>query len=471
MNNSFANVVLAATLLQIDEGVHVVDAAGKTVIYNKAMEKIEGMSAKDVIGKHILKAYSGWQDDNSTLLTVLKTGEPIHRSSQKYLNLAGKPIVTVNTTVPLYDGDRLMGALEVSSNVTDVSNLSEEVIKLRQQLIKPRRKAKQVKRYSFDMLIGEDPKYLQAVNQALQAAQSSSNILIYGETGTGKELFAQSIHYESDRAKKPFIAINCAALPETLLEATLFGTTRGSFTGAVDRPGLFEQADGGTLFLDELNSMSLNLQSKLLRVLQENYIRRIGGLKDIAVDVRIIAATNERPLKLLARGELRNDLYYRINVMMLEIPSLRERPRDIDLLISHFLYELNNKLGKDVWYIDEEITPHLYRYDWKGNVRELLNFLESALNMVQDEHIIKREHLPQHWQEIISSQEYATKKTSQIESSAEAQIDLNLELALIEKQLIVERILRHNGNITKIAASLGISRQNLQYKLKKYNLK
>ncbi len=217
--------------------------------------------------------------------------------------------------------------------------------------------------------------------------------------------------------------------------------------------------------------MSLNLQSKLLRVLQENYIRRIGGLKDIAVDVRIIAATNERPLKLLARGELRNDLYYRINVMMLEIPSLRERPRDIDLLISHFLYELNNKLGKDVWYIDEEITPHLYRYDWKGNVRELLNFLESALNMVQDEHIIKREHLPQHWQEIISSQEYATKKASQIESSAEERIDLNLELALIEKQLIVERLLLYNGNITKIAASLAISRQNLQYKLKKYNLK
>ncbi len=461
---------MAATLDQIDEGVHVVGADGRTIIYNRAMEKIEGMSAKDVVGKHILKAYSGWQDDNSTLLTVLKTGQPIHRSSQKYLNLAGRPIVTVNTTVPLYDAGQLIGALEVASNMTDVSNLSEELIKLRQQLIKPQRRARGAKHYSFDMLIGEDPKYLRAVKQAFQAAQSSSNIVIYGETGTGKELFAQSIHYESARAKKPFIAVNCAALPETLLEATLFGTTRGSFTGAVDRPGLFEQADGGTLFLDELNSMSLNLQSKLLRVLQESYIRRIGGLKDIAVDVRIIAATNERPTKLLARGELRNDLYYRINVMMIEVPGLRERPQDIDLLISHFLYELNNKLGKDVWYIDEEITPYLYRYDWPGNVRELLNFLESALNMVGDEHIIKREHLPQHWQELISSQEFVAKKSRQIETDGAAQIDLNRELALIEKQLIVERLLRHNGNITKIAASLGISRQNLQYKLKKYNL-
>ncbi len=170
VKNSFLNIVLAETLAQIDEGVHVVGADGKTLIYNKAMEKIEGMSAKDVIGKHILEAYSGWQDDNSTLLTVLKTGESIHRSSQKYLNLAGKPIVTVNMTVPLYDGDALVGALEVASNVTDVSNLSEEVIKLRQQLIKPRRKAKQAKQYSFDMLIGEDPKYLQAVKQAFQAA-------------------------------------------------------------------------------------------------------------------------------------------------------------------------------------------------------------------------------------------------------------------------------------------------------------
>ncbi len=476
MNNNFFNVVLAITLANVEEGIHVVDKNGKTVIYNKAMEKIEGMRAKDVIGKHILKAYSGWQDDNSTLLTVLKTGKPIHRSSQKYLNLAGRPIVTVNTTLPLYDNDKLVGALEIAGNVTEVSDLSEELIKLRQQLIKPKRKNKRDKHYSFDMLIGEDPKYLRAVKQAFQAAQSSSNVLIYGETGTGKELFAQSIHSESERNKKPFIAVNCAALPETLLEATLFGTTRGGFTGAVDRPGIFEQADGGTLFLDELNSMSLNLQSKLLRVLQENYIRRIGGLKDIPVDVRIIAATNQKPSVLLENGELRNDLYYRINVMSINIPSLRERPRDIDLLISRFLYQLNNKLGKDVWYIDEEITPHLYSYDWKGNVRELLNFLESSLNMVGDERIIKREHLPLHWQDIISNKTtedaapIVDKLNDKIKIQAEHYIDLNSELARIEKQIIIDHFTLYNGNITRIAKSLGISRQNLQYKIKKYNL-
>ncbi len=475
MNKNFFDVVLAITMANVKEGIHVVDQNGTTIIYNKAMEEIEGMAAEEVIGKHILKAYSGWQDDNSTLLSVLKTGQPIHRSSQKYLNLAGKPIVTVNTTLPLYDGDTLIGALEIAGNVTEVSDLSEELIKLRQQLIKPQRKSKSDKHYSFDMLIGEDPKYLRAVKQAFQAARSSSNVLIYGETGTGKELFAQSIHSESERSNKPFIAVNCAALPETLLEATLFGTTRGSFTGAVDRPGIFEQADGGTLFLDELNSMSLNLQSKLLRVLQENYIRRIGGLRDIAVDVRIIAATNQKPKTLLASGELRHDLYYRINVMSISIPSLRERPRDIDLLISRFLYQLNKKLGKDVWYIDEEITPYLYNYDWKGNVRELLNFLESALNMVGDERIIKREHLPLHWQDIVT--QTAPKPVAKINQYIEPidksngqYVDLNREMARIEKQIIVDHFTLYNGNITKVAESLGISRQNLQYKLKKYNL-
>ncbi|PID79530.1 MAG: sigma-54-dependent Fis family transcriptional regulator [Clostridiales bacterium] len=439
-----------------DQGIHVVDSDGVTVLYNKAMEEIEGMSARDVVGKHIRDAYGRHHEENSTMLAVIKTGKPVYKANQEYLNRSGKTVFSVNTTVPLTDRGEVLGALEIAGNVTEVSHLSEEIIKLRQQLIKPKKKPHVEKHYSFDMLIGKDAKYLEAVKLAIRAARSSSNVLIYGETGTGKELFAQSIHYESARADKPFIAVNCAALPESLLEGTLFGTTKGSFTSAVDRPGIFEQADGGTLLLDEFNSMSLNLQSKLLRVLQENYIRRVGGLKDIKVDVRIIAATNEKPAILLERGELRRDLYYRINVMSISIPSLRERRGDIALLIEYFLERINAKLSKSVNRIDEAILSCLYQYDWKGNVRELQNFLESTLNMMNDEQIIRREHLPGHWRDIvIDCDELEKSRSDQAPAEGEQQYgaltNLNRALARIEDDIIEQRLAHYCGNITKAA--------------------
>ncbi len=449
-----------------NQGIHVVDKDGVTILYNKAMEEIEGMAARDVIGKHIRDAYGSHHEENSTMLAVIRTGKPVYKANQEYLNRAGKSIFSVNTTVPLTDGNDVLGALEIAGNVTEVSYLSEEIIKLRQQLIEPKKKALAEKHYSFDMLIGQDAKYLDAVKLAVRAAQSSSNVLIYGETGTGKELFAQSIHYESSRANKPFIAVNCAALPESLLEGTLFGTTKGSFTSAVDRPGIFEQADGGTLLLDEFNSMSLNLQSKLLRVLQENYIRRVGGLKDIKVDVRIIAATNEKPDVLLDRGELRRDLYYRINVMSISIPSLRERSGDIALLIDYFLQRINAKLGKHVNRIDEAILSRLHRYDWKGNIRELQNFLESTLNMINDEKIIRREHLPGHWKDLMDDGLTTAKPSLEVSEEYREVTDLNLALSKIEDDIIDKRLKKYAGNVTKAAQSLGISRQNLQYKLK-----
>lgn len=448
------------------EGIHIIDDKGVTQYYNPAMTRIEGMAADDIIGKHILDVYTDWTAENSTLLTVLKMGKAIYRDKQQYLNKVGKAITTVNTTMPIIDGEKIIGAIEITQNVTEMHALSTQVIKLRQQLLKPKTAKTTPKQYCFDMLIGNHPLFLQAIKVARRAALSTSSVLIYGETGTGKELFAQSIHYESERHELPFIAINCAALPETLLESILFGTVKGSFTGAENRPGLFEQAHLGTLFLDEINSMSQSLQSKILRVLQEGYLRRVGGLNDIAVDVRIIAATNVEPLPLIEQGELRKDLYYRINVLFIHIPSLAERPEDIKTLLDYFIGIYNKKLDKDVWMVSEELSRLLEQHSWKGNVRELQNFVESCLNMVQDDHVVKKEHLSAQWHEALFKDELPKLLLPRdIEGKY-----LNDQLSSLEMQLIKRQFYKQHGNISKTAKQLGISRQNLQYKLKKYTI-
>ncbi len=450
----------------IEEGIHVIDKNGKTILYNLAMEEIEGLEAGQVIGNHLLDVFPSLNEETSTLLKVLKTGKTIKKYKQSYLNLKGKKISTINTTLPIIAHNNIIGAIEIAKNITKVSNLSEQILKLQQKLIEPDKNNREIKNYyTFDNLIGKDKSFLKAISFAKRASRTSSSVLIYGETGTGKELFAQSIHYESDRREKPFIAQNCAALPETLLESILFGTSKGSFTGAVDRAGLFEQANGGTLFLDEINSMSLPLQAKLLRVLQENYIRRVGGLKEIPIDVRIIAATNENPLEAIEKNHIRRDLYYRINVISIEIPPLRERIEDISLLIDYFIRHYNKELKKDVWIISEELLEAFLNYRWPGNVRELQNFIESAMNMVLEEHVIKKEHLPSYVEELMIQN-----NSLKLEREFKDIDNLNDYLETLERGIIQSYLNRNQYNITKTSRSLGISRQNLQYKIKKYGL-
>jgi len=297
--------ILMQNILQYGEiGLHVIDNNRKTIIYNKIMADLEGLGVNQVFGKDILEIFPSLNENTSTLIKVLYTFEPILNSTQTYLNYKGKEITTINSTIPLLDDGKIIGALEIANNMTHVRNLSEKLIDLQKELKSTKTNNKsinKIKRYNFDDIIGEDKNIKLAKTIAKKACSSSSSVLIYGDTGTGKELFAQSIHYRGIRSKKHFIAQNCAAIPEALLEGILFGTDKGGFTGAVEREGIFEQADGGTLMLDEINSMSLSLQAKLLRVLQEGYIRRIGGIKDIPVDVRIIATTNKPKISL---GEL-----------------------------------------------------------------------------------------------------------------------------------------------------------------------
>lgn len=466
MNERLILASMQKILHDIEEGIHIVDAEGVTCVYNKAMEKIEGLGRAQTIGKHLLDVFPSWTIENSTLLTVLKTGKPLQMQKQSYMNLKGQKISTINTTYPIMLNDELIGAVEISTNTTNVENMSSTILELQQKLINPiKNQSVGVNKYTFDSLIGQDKVFLNAIKLAKTACKSSSSVMIFGETGTGKELFAQSIHNESDRKHEPFIAQNCAALPENLLEGILFGTSKGGFTGAVDRPGLFEQASGGTLFLDEINSMDPSLQVKLLRVLQESYVRRVGGLKDIPIDVRIIAASNESPQKLLESSMFRNDLFYRINVVTINIPPLRGRMSDIKLLATYFIDEFNEKLSKDVWMINEDLMDSFEDYHWNGNIRELRNFIETSMNLVGDEHVLSKEHLPSYYEELLSS-----KKAKDLNLPIDLSAGLNDYLEKLERQLIEKTYHDNNMNVSKTAQVLKLSRQNLQYKLKKYKV-
>ena len=300
------------------------------------------------------------------------------------------------------------------------------------------------------------------VNLGKKAARTDASVFIYGETGTGKELFAQSIHFAGARRDNPFLAQNCAALPESLLEGILFGTEKGGFTGAVDRPGLFEQASGGTLLLDEISAMPYELQSKLLRVLQEDYIRRVGGSRDIPVDVRIIATVNEPPQELIEKGLLRKDLYYRLNVVNITIPPLRERLDDLPFLCDAFLEKHNKKYGKEVWMLSEGALKMLRNYTYPGNVRELENIIMSAVSLADREHVLteKQLHLPDVELE---------KKGSAAGYDPSAQ-SLDEYLRICEEQILRRCMAENEGNISAAARQLGIKRQTLQHKLKKYKI-
>lgn len=459
--------ILEAIIENINAGIHVVNHESKTIFYNKFMSELEGLDINEVMGKGILEIFPFLTEETSTILTVLKTKKPIYLKNQTYLNTYGKQINTINSTIPFKISPTKYGALEIAKDITKEKELLRKLEILQQELASnDSNKNQQVKGYTFKCIIGEDDELLNTISYAKAASKSSSTVFIFGETGTGKELFAQSIHNESDRQNKPFIAQNCAALPETLLEGILFGTTKGSFTGAINRPGLFEQANGGTLLLDEINSMGLSLQAKLLRVLQEGFIRRLGGLADIPCDVRIIATTNEEPTKAIERNALRKDLYYRLNVINIRIPPLRNRKKDIPLLAEHFIKKYNIGLQKDVWDLSKEVKNSFVQYDWPGNVRELENIIESAMNMIENEHILKPKHFSSRIKDVIIK----SGDTQDMKILISEKNTLNNVLDNIEKELIIKSLDESSFNITKAAKKLGIKRQNLQHKIKKHGI-
>ena len=320
--------------------------------------------------------------------------------------------------------------------------------------------------FSFDQIVGESPAMREMLALSHKVAESEvSSVLLQGESGTGKDLVAKAIHYHSSRADNPFVAINCAALPNTLIESELFGYEKGAFTDAKARKeGLFEQAEGGTLFLDEIGELELSLQAKLLRVLEEGSFRRVGGLKDLPLDVRVIAASN-RDLKAESEaGRFRADLFYRLSVIQIDIPALRERGDDVQLLAEHYISSFRERLRKNIDGITPEALSAFRRYEWPGNVRELRNVIERAM-ILEDGDTITTKYLPRGL-----AGEFRQGGDSRVDGAKSDQFSLphtGVSLEEVEMSLVRQALERSGGNQTKAAELLGISRDQLRYRMKK----
>jgi len=322
------------------------------------------------------------------------------------------------------------------------------------------------KEFSFQNIIGNSPAMHHVFDLIKRVSQAPTNILVTGESGTGKEVIAKAIHYNGPLKDRPFVTINCGAIPENLMESEMFGHKKGSFTGAIaDKPGLFEVADGGTLFLDEVGELPLSIQVKLLRSLQERVIRRVGATEDTKVDVRIIAATNRNLEDMVQKSTFRQDLYYRLNVIHIKTPGLRERKEDIPLLAHHFLKKYNSKLNKNISSISTEAMENLKKYDYPGNVRELENMIERTVALEGGATVLP-ESLPPL---VNTSSGRKLASSNEIEVTDDG-VDLDKIIGQIEKELIIKAIHQANGIKKRAAKLLNITFRSMRYRIEKYNL-
>lgn len=446
----------------ISEGIQIFDQKGYLIFCNRSSEKIEKTDRTKIIGKHLLDIYD-LNEDYSTILNTIKNKEPIINRCDQFKNKKGEMISTMNTGYPLFIDSILIGVVALVQDVHTVDYYDSQTSAFKKFITQQGKKALKdyysFKYYNFYDLIGETENFKETILLARNISQRDCAVLIYGETGTGKELFAQSIHSASKRKNKEFVAVNCAAIPETLMESILFGTEKGSFTGSEKRMGLFEQADGGTLFLDEINSMNLQMQSKLLRVLQEKKFRRLGGLQDIQSDVRLISSINENPYDCIKNNKIRKDLFYRVSTVTINIPPLRDRKMDMKILVKYFIEKLSKHYSMEVDGVSDRVIDIFMKYDWPGNVRELLHVIEYSFNTM-DGKIIKDNDLPKY---LLTSEDTYYQEM-------EGHRTLKQKIDDYEREVIRNTLKNCKNNISKAADELGMMRQSLQYRIKKYKL-
>lgn len=442
------------------DAISVCDENGIGVLINPAYTKLIGLSEEDIIGKH---ATVDIIEGESVHMRVLTTKKPVKDVRLKVGPL--KKEVVAGAAPIIVDGE-LKGSVGVLQDLTEIKRLNSELMQAKKIIRSLEAK------YTFDDIIGRDELMITAIDKARQAAVVPVTVLLRGESGTGKELFAHAIHNLSQRKYNQFVRVNCAAISENLLESELFGYEEGAFTGALKggKVGLFEQAHGGTIFLDEIGEIPLSTQVKLLRVLQEKEIVRVGGTKHVSIDVRIIAATNAHLERRIEEGQFREDLYYRLNVLPIHIPPLRKRGNDLKPLIKHLINKFNQEYGRNVEDISEYAIKQLQNYDWPGNVRELQNIVGRAIiNMKHNHTVITVEHLPQ----IVDSDRLKVQRDNtnepvkRLSSKGEALKDI---MDRVEKETIIEALENCNGNRTMAASELQISVRNLYYKLEKYGI-
>lgn len=450
------------------EGVIAIDKDGTIIVYNKEIAKTEEMNPKNVIGKKETEVYDDPEYDFPQVMQKanIKDGAIITNQRYLYKTPNGKKHHIIYSAFPYYYKGEYQGIFTIGRDVMQINSFINATIALEHQLKRSKEKVTDGAYYFLDQIIGSSAPMRKCVAAAEKIANHDIPVMIIGETGTGKELFAQGIHNAGMNRSGPFVSINCAAIPETLLESILFGTNKGSFTGAMDMPGLFEQAENGSLFLDEINSMPLSLQGKLLRAIQEKRIRRIGGKKEIAINCRIISASNQDPFNTDGETapEIRSDLLFRLSTAVIHIPPLRDRKEDIPELCQYFMRASDQNKSIFLWEISPDLLDLFYHYDWPGNVRELENIIAGSIIFADNqERFLKSEHIPEHLRKKFFHPQ-TTQKTEWVPGN------LKNAVGHFEKDLITETILSVKGNMTKAAKILGISRQNLYAKAHKYHL-
>ena len=469
--HNISNLILENKLLKnalnyLDEYIEIIDPTGKLIVSSTGFEKIDEYDRKFVVGRNVREVYNV-DDQSSQMLTSMRDKTPKKNVYMKYFSRSGKPVHIMMDIFPVFSNGNSksdsIGSIAITRDVTNIQELSSKLLDLQRELRSVKGKKKNGTQYTFDDILGQSP----AINSLLLAARkisySDSRVLILGETGTGKELLAQSIHNQSLRANNPFVAVNCSAIPETLLESIFFGTVTGAYTGAENKAGLFEEAGNGTLFLDEINSMSLSLQSKLLRVLQDQSIRRIGSNKEIPINARILSAMNIDPAKAIENGLIRSDLYYRLAAVILECPPLRERKEDLTLLVKSFIDQYNKLLGKSIKMLSKDASTIFQNHSWSGNIRELKHTIEHAMNLAESTDTeLSAMYLPQHLKK--------QNTTIKIIPNLKHEADLKTIIDQFEKELIIQALIDNNGNINKAAKQLHVSRQNLFYRIKRLNI-
>ena len=444
--------MLQAIIQSSDDAISVVDEEGKGILINPAYTRITGLETEDIIGK---PATADISEGESIHLKVLQMRKPIRGVNMRVGPLKREVLVNV---APIIVNNRLKGSVGVIHDITEIRTLMKDLDRARSIIRTLESK------YTFDDIIGNSPEMQLSVEQAKLAAKTPVTVLLRGESGTGKELFAHAIHSASERKFNKFIRVNCAAIAEHLLESELFGYEEGAFTGAKQggKKGLLEEANHGSIFIDEIGELSGNTQAKLLHVLQENEIIRVGGTKPIPIDVRVIAATNIHMEKAMLEGKVREDLYYRLNRMPIQIPPLRNHKQDIAEIADRLLMKLNQEYGRNVEGISEVALQRLRNYPWPGNVRELENIISRGMIFMRPtESILEDHHLP-----------LSMMENQEPESILPAQEILPLadQMDRMEKEILSSTLKKAKGNKSKTAKYLGISLRTLYYKLEKYEL-
>lgn len=463
------------------DGITIINLQGEILFSAKFNEKLGAhQSSKELVGKNFYDVYENLSPETSTIYKAMQVGMPAYVENQYLEQVGRKGIRITSLSIPIKSGNRIVGAIDLSMQAQSEPPAGAVHINLSAEDLAENRTGKMAGNFSARFTKQD----IIAVDEAMVAAREYIDIvagcnlpvMIYGETGTGKEMFAQAIHNASDRKNKPFVAQNCAAIPETLLESILFGTSKGAFTGAVENVGLLEQANGGTLFLDEINSMPLNLQSKLLRVLQEGRFCRLGAKTETAVDVRFVTALNTQPLEAIEAGDLRRDIYYRLAMMSITIPPLRQRKKDIPAFVEMYVKKHNQTFGKQIEFLSAELIEKLQSYSWPGNVRELEQVVVYGVGQAAPgARVLQYEDIEEKFTQMLQADE--GRQTEKIvpelagaPHAAQKTQPLRQAVAQLEQKMLADTLQLTGGNLSRAAKILEIPRQTLQRKVQQYGI-